>query len=393
MLQGERCVLMLACQRDLFEIPEDVVYLNCAYMSPFLRSVREMGEKAVARKSQPWKIHANDFFEEAETLRQLFAQLIGADTGSIALVPAASYGISVAAANLPLEKQQRIVLLDEQFPSNVYQWQEAAHQSGAIVDTVERPQDGDWTSAVLQHIDHQTGIVAIPNCHWTDGSIVDLQRVGVRTREVGAALVVDATQSLGAYPFNVADVQPDFLVTAAYKWLLGPYSLGFLYVAPQHRQGTPIEFPWINREGSEDFARLVNYSSTFQPGARRFDVGERSNFILLPMAIVALQQILQWGVPVIDITLRELTAQIEHEATKLGFQTVAAHHRVGHIIGLRHPSGLPVHLAEALTKKYVFVSIRGQSIRVSPHLYNTLEDIDRLFRVLASLVPTSNDGR
>ena len=384
---------MLACQRDLFEIPEDVVYLNCAYMSPFLRSVREMGEKAVARKSQPWNIHANDFFEEAETLRQLFAQLIGADADGIALVPAASYGISVAAANLPLEKQQRIVLLDDQFPSNVYQWQEVASRSGAIVDTIERPQDGDWTSAVLQHIDHQTRIVAIPNCHWTDGSIVDLQQVGVRTREVGAALVVDATQSLGAYPLNVTDVQPDFLVSAAYKWLLGPYSLGFLYAAPQHRQGTPIEFPWINREGSEDFAQLVNYRSTFQPGARRFDVGERSNFILLPMAIVALQQILQWGVPVIDITLRELTAQIEHEAVNLGLQTVAAHYRVGHMIGLRHPSGLPVHLAEELTKKNVFVSIRGQSIRVSPYLYNTLEDINQLFRVLASLMPASSNSK
>lgn len=383
---------MLASQRNLFEIPEDIVYLNCAYMSPFLRSVRETGEKAVGRKSQPWNIHAHDFFEEAETLRQLFAQLIGADADSIALTPAASYGISVAAANLPLDKQQRIVLLDEQFPSNVYQWQEAASRSGAIVDTVERPQDGDWTSAVLQHIDDQTRIVAIPNCHWTDGSIVDLQQVGVRTREVGAALVVDATQSIGAYPLNVTDVQPDFLVSSAYKWLLGPYSLGFLYVAPQHRQGTPIEFPWINREGSEDFARLVNYSSTFQPGARRFDMGEKSNFILLPMAIVALQQILQWGVPMIDITLRELTTQIEHEATKLGFQTVAAHQRVSHIIGLRHPSVLPVHLAEALTKKNVFVSIRGQSIRVSPHLYNTLEDIDQLFRVLAGLLPSSNDS-
>jgi selenocysteine lyase/cysteine desulfurase len=384
---------MLACQRDLFEIPEDVVYLNCAYMSPFLRSVRETGEKAVARKSQPWNIHAYDFFEEAETLRHLFAQLIGADADGIALVPAASYGISVAAANLPLEKQQRIVLLDDQFPSNVYQWQEVASRSGAIVETIERPQDGDWTRAVLQHIDDQTRIVAIPNCHWTDGSIVDLQRVGVRTRAVGAALVVDATQSLGAYPLNVTDVQPDFLVSAAYKWLLGPYSLGFLYVAPRHRQGTPIEFPWINREGSEDFAQLVNYRSTFQPGARRFDVGERSNFILLPMAIVALQQILQWGVPMIDITLRELTTQIEHEAMNLGLQTAAAHYRVGHMIGLRHPSGLPVHLAEELTKKNVFVSIRGQSIRVSPYLYNTLEDIDQLFRVLASLMPTSNGRR
>src|SRR5947209_15764046 len=109
-VRKERCVFMLTCQRDLFEIPADIVYLNCAYMSPFLRSVREVGEKAIARKSQPWNIHAEDFFEEAETARHLFAQLIEANADGIALVPSVSYGISVAAANLPLEKHQRIVL-------------------------------------------------------------------------------------------------------------------------------------------------------------------------------------------------------------------------------------------------------------------------------------------
>lgn len=377
---------MLSCQRDLFEIPGDIAYLNCAYMSPLLRSVREVGEKAVARKSQPWNIQSSDFFEDAETVRGLFAQVIGADSDGIALVPSASYGISVAAANLPLDEHQRIVLLDEQFPSNVYQWYDMATRSGAIVDTVVRPQDGDWTKAVLQQIDERTRIVAIPNCHWTDGSLVDLQQVRNRTREVGAALVVDATQSLGVYPLNVAEIQPDFLVTAAYKWLLGPYSMGFLHVAPQYREGTPIEFGWIGREGSENFSQLVNYRSDFQPGARRFDMGERSNFILLPMAIRAIQQILSWGIPEIDTTLRELTTQIEHEATKLGFQTMAAHHRIGHMIGLRYPSGLPADLSKALTEANVFVSIRGQSIRVSPYLYNTLEDIEQLFRVLKHII-------
>jgi selenocysteine lyase/cysteine desulfurase len=377
---------MLSCQRDLFDIPEDIAYLNCAYMSPLLRSVREIGEKAVGRKSQPWNIQTNDFFEDAETARGLFAQLIGAGSDGVALIPSASYGISTAAANLPLAKGQHIVLLDEQFPSNVYQWYEMARRSEAIVDTVARPQDGDWTKAVIQRIDERTRIVAIPNCHWTDGSLIDLQQVRNWTREVGAALVVDATQSLGAYPLSVSEVQPDFLVTAAYKWLLGPYSLGFLYVAPEYREGTPIEFGWIGREGSENFSQLVNYRTGFQPGARRFDMGERSNFILLPMAIRAMQQILSWGIAEIDTTLRELTTQIEQEATNLGFQTMAARHRVGHMIGLRYPSGLPADLSTALTEAKVFVSIRGQSIRVSPYLYNTPDDIKRLFGVLKRIV-------
>src|SRR5258708_2201506 len=273
---------MLANQRDLFEIPEDIVYLNCAYMSPLLRSVRQAGEIAVARKSQPWNIRPQDFFEESEIARHLFAELIKADSEGVALIPSASYGINVAATNLLIEKSQRILLLEGEFPSNVYGWHELAKRSGAIVQTAKRPQDSDWTRAILEQIDDQTGIVALPHCHWTDGNLVDLQQVSRRVREVGAAFVVDATQSLGASSLTIPEIQPDFLITAAYKWLLGPYSLGFLYVAPQHRQGIPLEFNWMSREGSEDFAQLVDYCPTYQPGARRFDVGERSNFVLLP---------------------------------------------------------------------------------------------------------------
>jgi selenocysteine lyase/cysteine desulfurase len=355
-------------------------------MSPLLRSVREAGEAGIGRKVQPWKVQVKDFFEDAEIARDLFAQIIGADAEGVALIPAASYGISLAAANLPLEQGQHIVVLDEEFPSNVYPWWAVAQEHGAVVDPVGRPQDSDWTQAVLQHIDERTAIVAIPNCHWTDGSLVDLTRVGERAREVGAALVVDATQSAGAYPLDIAEVRPDFLIAAGYKWLLGPYSSGFIYVAPQHRQGKPLEYNWINREGSEDFAQLVNYRSSFQPGARRFDVGERSNFILLPMEVAALRQILQWGVPTIDSTLREMTARIEHMATALGFQTVPGRYRVGHMLGLRHPAGLPSGLASELAKANVFVSMRGASIRISPHLYNTENDIDQLFRVLTRLI-------
>jgi selenocysteine lyase/cysteine desulfurase len=377
---------MLASQRDLFEIPEDVAYFNCAYMSPLLRSAREIGEKALARKSHPWSISPKDFFEDVEVARDLFAELIHAESEGIALVPSASYGINVAATNLPLAKSQRILLLEEEFPSNVYAWQELAKRSGAIIEAIKRPEDGNWTKALLEHINERTGIVAVPHCYWTDGSLVDLRQVGKHVREVGAALVVDATQSIGAYPLDIAEIQPDFLVTATYKWLLGPYSLGFLYIAPQHRQGIPLEFPWTGREGSEDFAQLVNYRQSYQPGARRFDMGERSNFLSLPMMNLALKQLLQWEIPQIQATLREFTTQIEHQSRALGFQSVASEYRCGHMIGLRHISGLPGQLPADLAQEKVFVSVRGDSIRISPHLYNTAEDVNRLFSLLSRRV-------
>lgn len=371
--------VVLGSQRELFEIPDDIAYLNCAYMSPQLRAVRAIGEEAVARKSRPWEISPRDFFENSETARKLFAQLVGGDPEGVAIVPSVSYGMAVATANVPLKAGQNVVVLEEQFPSNVYPWRELAKRAGAEVVTVPRPAGHDWTSAVLERVDGRTAVVAVPNCHWTDGSVLDLVRTGEQAREVEATLVVDATQSLGAHPLDVSEVRPDFLVSAAYKWLLGPYSLGFLYVGEGYREGAPIEHNWISREGSEDFARLVEYTDAYGPGARRYDVGERSNFVLLPMAIEALRQILTWGVENIAVSLRGVTDRIEEEADKLGIEMVPASMRVGHMIGLGLGPEAPKDLAIRLAEENVFVSVRGHNLRVSPHLYNTQRDVERLF--------------
>ena len=375
--------MTLGPQRQLFDIPPGVAYLNCAYMAPQLRSVTEAGLSAVQRKSSPWTVPPSAFFDESERLRSTFASVAGVDADAIALVPSVSYGIGTAVANVDIAAGQTVVVLAEQFPSNVYPWRAAAAASGAEMLTVARPADGDWTAAVATAVDERTAVVAVPHCHWTDGSIVDLVAVGAAAREVGAALVVDATQSFGAVPFDVAAVQPDFLVTAGYKWLLGPYSLGYLYVAPHRRDGVPLEHNWITRAGSEDFAALVDYRDEPAPGARRYDVGERSNFVLVPMALAALEQILAWGVPSIAATLADVTAAIASGAADLGHRSASAAQRGPHLLGLRHPDGVPAGLAARLAEQQIYVSIRGDSIRVSPHLYNTSDDVSRLLSALA----------
>ena len=374
----------LGNQRGLFEIPEGISYLNCAYMAPQLRSAREAGERAVGRKSRPWEITPPDFFEDAEESRALFARLVGGAPDGVALVPSVSYGIAVAAANVPIREGQRILILEDQFPSNVYAWRELAKRSGAKLVTVPRPTDHDWTSAVLEQLDENTAVAALPNCHWTDGSLLDLARVGERAREVGAALVVDAIQSLGAHPFDVREVRPDFLVASAYKWLLGPYGVGFLYAGEGCREGEPIEHNWINRRGSEDFSGLVSYEDAFQPGARRYDVGERANFALLPIANEALRRILDWDVANVSETIGGLTDLIEEEAVERGIEAVPKQARARHMIGLRLGPAAPEDLAARLAAQGVYVSVRGESVRVSPHLYNTERDVERLFAALAA---------
>ena len=379
--------VLIPSQRHLFDVPGDVAYLNCAYMGPLMHSVVEAGDRGIRAKARPWRISAEDFFADGERARELFARIIGADAEGIALVPSASYGLSCAARNVEPAPGDRLVVLAEQFPSNVYAWREVARTSGAALVTVARPADDDWSRAVLAAIDERTAVVALPHCHWTDGGRLDLVRIGARCREAGAVLVLDLTQSAGALRFDAAAVRPDYVVCAGYKWLLGPYSLGFLWAAPERRAGKPIEYNWIGRAGAEDFAGLVDYRDEYQPGARRFDVGERSNFILLPMLNAALEQILDWGVEAVEATLAARTADIAARAARLELGSAPAALRAGHFLGLRFPDGaLPDGLLAALAAERVYVSVRGASMRVTPHLYNTGEDVDRLFAALTRVL-------
>lgn len=376
---------MIPCQRDLFHIPEDVAYFNCAYTSPLLRAAEAAGEKAMQVKRAPWSLAPADFFTSMESLRTLFARLIHTSAENIAVIPAVSYGIALAAQNLPVEKGQKIVVLQDQFPSNVYSWQRLAERCGATVSAVARPADADWTTAILDSIGPSCAIVAVAHCHWTDGTLIDLVQVGRKCRAVGAALVVDGTQSLGAMPFAVDQIQPDFLVTTSHKWLLGPYSLGFCYIAPKWQEGIPLEENWLNRAGSQDFSRLVDYRSDYQPGARRFDMGAASNFFLAPIAAAALTQILDWKVAEIANTLRRITDVVADRAYALGFQPAPAKARSPHLIGIPLPGGKAKDLSARLTREKVYVSVRGDAVRIAPHLYNSPNDLERLLSVLESM--------
>ena len=369
-------------QRHLFDLPDGVAYLNCAYMGPLPRRSRQAGEAALEQKSHPWEVQVRDFFAPSERARELFAGLIGASAEDIAIVPAASYGLAVAAKNLALKAGEAVLVLAEQFPSNLYVWRDKAAAVGAELITVPRPADDDWTSAVLAHLEPRVKILALPHCHWTDGGLLDLEKLGRAARAQGAALVVDATQSLGALPFDVRTIDPDFVAVAAYKWLLGPYGFGFLYVAPRHQQGVPLEYSWIVRAEADQFARLVEYRDDFAPGARRFDQGERSGLQLTPVTIASLELLTAWGVENIATTLAQRTATIAQRAAELGLGSAPRDRRAGHFLGLRFSGGVPAGLPEKLAAAKVYASVRGVSLRVTPHLYNTDADVDRLFEVL-----------
>ncbi len=380
---------MLTCQRALFQIPDDEHYLNGAYMSPLSRPVEAAGVAGASRKRSPWTITAEDFFTGAARARELFARLVNApDPSRIAIIPAASYGLAIAARNLPAARGQNLVVTHEQFPANVHAWRKLAAARGVEMRVVHPPDAGegrgrDWNLRLLEAIDRQTAIVALGHVHWTDGTRFDLEAIGAGAREVGAALVVDGTQSIGAMPFDVARIQPDALITATYKWLMGPYSLGFAYLGPRFDGGEPLEETWIGRAGSENFKELVHYRDDYQPGAARYDVGERTNFALMPMAIAALEQVLDWQPERVQDYCRVLSAPLIERVRGLGYTVEDPAYRGAHIFGLRAPAGTDITaIGERLRARKVYVSLRGSAIRVSPHVYNDARDVEALMVAL-----------
>jgi selenocysteine lyase/cysteine desulfurase len=375
--------MIIPNQKSLFSIPPGITFLNCAYMSPLLKSANEAGVASLQKRSHPWEIVTDDWFTPGETLRSLFARIIQADKNHVALIPSVSYGMATAAKNIVLRADQNIVLLDQQYPSNVYAWRELAHETKSKIITVTKRDDESWTDAILQHITADTGLVAIPNCHWTDGSLIDLEVISKRTQAVNAKLVIDASQSLGAYPLDIQKIQPDFLVTVGYKWLMGPYGLGYLYAAPQYcNSGKPLEYSWLNKKESENFTRLVDYQDEYKTGARRFDAGEFPNFNNIAMAIAALTQILDWGVGNIQETLSAITNMIERKAQQKGLSVPPASMRTSHLIGISFPFDQIQGLSKRMADHKVYVSFRGEKIRVAPHLYNDEQDVERLFEAI-----------
>jgi selenocysteine lyase/cysteine desulfurase len=381
-------MIPLDCQREAFSIPDDVHYLNCAYMGPLPRAAQQAGIAAIGRKAVPTSIEARDFFTESDRARSLFADLIGAtEPARVALVPSVSYGMAVVARNLRLEPGSTIITAAEQFPSNVYAWRRLAARCGAELIAVPAPAGPErgaaWNAALLAAIDARTALVALPQVHWTDGTRFDLAKIGAAARSQGAAFVIDATQSVGAMPFDVNACAADAVVVAGYKWLLGPYGLGYLWLGSRFDDGEPLEETWIGRGGSEDFRGLVAYRDDYQPGAARFDMGERSNFILLPMAIAALERIREWRTDRIQDYCARLMRPAIEAAASMGFTVEDEHWRGSHLFGLRAPPGLDLaELDVALKEGRVSASLRGSALRVSPNVYNDDADAAALVAAL-----------
>ena len=376
---------MITCQKDKFHIPESVSYLNTAYMSPLLKEVELAGHKAITKKTLPYHITGADFFENTTLLKQQFADLVAIpDYKNVAVIPATSYGVSTVANNIILTSQDEVIVVSEQFPSHVYSWKRLVSKYNAKLITIKRPEHTEkrvqlWNENILASITKNTKVVALPIVHWSDGSLFDIKAIRKKTKEVGALLIIDGTQSIGALPFSVAEIQPGALICSGYKWLFGHYSIGLAYYADTLCNGVPLEENWINRKNSEDFSTLVNYETAYQEKAGRYNVGEMSNFALAPMLVASLKQIIAWKPSAIQAYTKKISKDAIVKLREMGCEIANENERAGHLFGIYLPQNINIDvLKEEFEKQQVYVSFRGSAVRVSCHLFNDKKDFDKL---------------
>jgi selenocysteine lyase/cysteine desulfurase len=381
---------MLDCQNKLFSLDAGVHYLNCAYMSPLLKTVEEAGTAGLIKKRNPYKVLPEDYFNDANEVRALFGKLVNADSGRVALVPSVSYGMGIVARNIQVSPGKKIITVHEEFPSDVYSLHRICHEHHMELITIKPPEDGNdrgekWNVKILDAIDSNTALINLSSIHWADGTIFDLEAIGNRAKSVGALFVVDGTQSVGAMPFDVNQYKVDVLICAGYKWLLGPYTSGFIYLGEYFDNGVPIEESWLNRLGSENFRALVDYESVpgYRPLAARYNMGEFSNFINLPMLKASLSQLLVWTPTSINQYCDALTQPFIQTLRAKGFWLEQDSYRAKHLFGCKLPRHLHLdNVHQKLVDRKVFVSLRGNAIRISPHVYNDGGDIEQLLTAL-----------
>lgn len=376
----------MKCQRQKFNLQRKHAYLNCAYMSPLMKKVEKAGIEGMRTKRKPFQVSPEDFFTETEILRKSYSQLIdNPEPSRVVVIPSVSYGLANVVNNLPFEDGE-ILICDEQFPSNVYPWlrlKERGFDVKIVSPTDSEKRGESWNEQIFQSINEQTRVLSIGHIHWSDGTLFQLEKIRARLDEVGGLLIIDGTQSVGALSFSVKEIRPDALICGGYKWLMGPYSIGLAYYGAAFDNGIPVEENWINRLGSDNFTQLVNYEESYREMSLRYEVGEHSNFILIPMLHKAIKQLTKWDPQNIQSYTEELMSNAISELIDLGYKIENKKFRPNHLFGVRLPKQLEIEkVMQSLRANKVSVGVRGDAVRISPNVYNDEMDVRKLLKAM-----------
>ena len=379
-------------QKHKFSLPDNLTFLNMAYMSPQLKVSELVGMEGLTRKNNPTQFNKQYFFDDVDKLRATFGQVINASAHQIAVIPSVSYGIANVSNNINWKPNGEILCLTDQFPSNYYSWQRAAEKENQKLKIIGPSASASnrvssWNQNILEAITSDTSVVTMSHVHWADGSLYDLKQISQHCQKHDVYLIIDGTQSVGALPLDIREIPVDALIVGGYKWLLGHYGLGVAYYSERFNQGIPIEDNWINRKDSDDFQNLVNYQDQYREGAARYSVGEQSNFIQVPVLQAGLEQILEWGVENIQAYCTDLHKNLIRNLQGTPYRVPDVGDSSSHLTSIRISDELDMEqIKQTLTENNIHVSYRGDAMRISFYVFNTEADVMKLVDVLGNLV-------
>ncbi|HLZ45497.1 MAG TPA: aminotransferase class V-fold PLP-dependent enzyme [Gemmatimonadales bacterium] len=365
----------------------DTIYLNNASIGPIPERTRRAIDEFTAKRTAPHLLPDRELFAGLAAARLGVAQLINADPSEIALATNTGWGLNLAARALPLKRGDVVLISDKEFPANVYPWLMLREQ-GIKVEMARCNQHG-WPDEehLLERLrDPQVRVLAVSFVQFSNGYRADLKKLSAACRANGTFLVVDGIQGIGNSVLDVRDTPIDILACGGQKWLLSPWGSGFVYVRKDLIPDlAPAFVSWMAFEGTDDFSRLTEYNPTFRADARRFEM------ITLPYQdfvgmTTSLAMLLEIGVRDIAEVSRSVQEPIVKWAQESGMRITSPIEN-GHrsaILCIAPPK--PVEAYHGLKRARVVCSLREGAIRLSPHCYNTMEEMEKVIEVLDDLV-------
>jgi len=376
-------------RQEWFEF-EDATYLNLAGQSPMPKVSLKAVQGALEAKKFPHQKAESTFFEVPGRIRAGLAQIIGAKPEEIAITSGATTGAIAVAHALQWKPGDEVITAKGEFPLQYTTWKPMEEREGLKVKVVAPRERFITAEDLIAAITAKTRLVSVSHVRYNDGVMLDAAKLASACHAHGALLMLDVSQSCGAIPMNVNAMGADFLICAGYKWLLSPFGTGFFWVKQEHlARMRPGPFYWMAVGGSDNFAALNFEDPKPAESAKRWDSPEWASYF--------------------NFNLAGMDASVEF-AARVGAETVAAHnHKLVELLferlpkdrcviaspldaGERGPYGCfaartaekTAELYEKLRKENVIVSLRDGNIRVSPYLYNTERDIDRLVSVVTA---------
>jgi len=376
-------------RQEWFEI-EDATYLNLAGQSPMPRVAIRAVQAALEAKKYPHHKADSTFFEVPNRTRASIAQLIGAKSEEIALTSGASDGLAAIAHGLTWKPGDEVMTAAGEFPLQFTAWKPMEEREGVKLKVVSPRERFITADDLIAAMTPRTRVVSVSLVRFDDGSLLEGARVAAACHAQGALLLLDVSQVCGAMRTDVNELGADFMISAGYKWLLGPFGTGFFWAKSEHMaRMRPSPFYWMAVAGSDDFSSLSFDDPRPAPGAKRWDMAESASHFNFNLAGLdaSTEFVLRMGPETVDAHNKKLIEFLFERLPKdrcVPASPLDAARRGPYGCFTARTPEKTAELYEKLRKENIIVSLRQGNIRVSPHLFNTERDIDRLIAVITT---------